>query len=309
MAKRGISERDFEDVIDDLPYWTFTITFRDQAITYPTAHLVKQYGTEMRGFSRADFDRIVHEATKRNIECQRYNLNELIDVDTPFAELLVLPNAVDKLLGAGATENLFSELVATQFNEKTMSLRNKNKKVCRHAQQSVVFATDQDRQKVRDPVDSNEYEPVVHSINDIDHASILREKIAELCDRKELTMCTAECNRYANTESEPDKCGVGPHGDQESRLVWAVRIGWPMSLWFHWFYHNEPVGKPFLLEELSPGTIYFMSKEAVGRNYKKSSIYTLRHAAGGYNYTTKPLEIRAKKKEKGTNVTQTHDTT
>lgn len=56
-------------------------------------------------------------------------------------------------------------------------------------------------------------------------------------------------------------------------------MGGNFPLYYQWFHQGEKVG-PLFETILSNGDIYFMSDKAVGHDWKRPSIYTLRHAAG-----------------------------
>jgi len=80
------------------------------------------------------------------------------------------------------------------------------------------------------------------------------------------------------------RCGIGYHGDSERRKVIGVRIGQPLPLCYQWYRNSERVGNQtgFLL---NGGDIYIMSEKAVGNDWKKRLIPTLRHAAGATSFT------------------------
>ena len=54
-------------------------------------------------------------------------------------------------------------------------------------------------------------------------------------------------------------------------------LDYPMA--WHWFFKNKAVGN-IIGVKLNDGDVYIMSEKAVGTDWKKSSIYTLRHSAG-----------------------------
>ena len=75
------------------------------------------------------------------------------------------------------------------------------------------------------------------------------------------------------------KCGIKFHGDSERRKVIGIRLGDSMPLWYRWYHKSNPISE--LIEiKLNGGDVYFMSDKAVGYDWLKSSIPTLRHAAG-----------------------------
>jgi hypothetical protein len=57
-----------------------------------------------------------------------------------------------------------------------------------------------------------------------------------------------------------------------------------MNLIYQWYKDGVKVGDPIKLL-LNHGDVYIMSEKAVGFDWKKQKIYTLRHAAGSKKYT------------------------
>ena len=90
-----------------------------------------------------------------------------------------------------------------------------------------------------------------------------------------------ELNYYYDTS----KCGIGFHGDAERRIVVGVRFGATMPLHFQWFIDSKPIHERTIIN-LNHGDIYMMSNKAVGNDWRKRKIPTLRHAAGCEKYTT-----------------------
>lgn len=101
----------------------------------------------------------------------------------------------------------------------------------------------------------------------------LRNKISELHKLLENLQC--EGNYYYDI----NKTFIGFHGDTEREIVIGCRLGVDFPFYYRWYYKNQPCGNLLKLN-LSRGDMYIMSDKAVGRDWKKSSIYTLRHAAG-----------------------------
>ena len=57
-----------------------------------------------------------------------------------------------------------------------------------------------------------------------------------------------------------------------------------MPMYYHWYYKYRPIGT--LYEKmLHSSDIYIMNEKATGNDWKKSSIKTLRHAAGKIDLT------------------------
>jgi len=89
----------------------------------------------------------------------------------------------------------------------------------------------------------------------------------------------AEGNYYYDIS----KCGIGLHGDVERRRVIGIRVGATLPLRYRWFLKSQPFG-PAMDFYLEHGDIYIMSEKAVGTDWKKKNIPTLRHAAGASKY-------------------------
>lgn len=107
--------------------------------------------------------------------------------------------------------------------------------------------------------------------------STLRENISKLAKRPNLY---AESNYYY----DPKTCGIGYHGDTERRIVIGARLGQKTPLVFQWYHKFSRIGDPIPIN-LEHGDIYIMSDKATGNDWKSSSKYTLRHAAGCGKYT------------------------
>ena len=112
----------------------------------------------------------------------------------------------------------------------------------------------------------------------------LKEQIAEglieIGSKTKVEINVVEGNRYYNLK----KTGIGFHGDTERVVVICISIGcdnYPMR--WQWFKDGMPVGKSIDIS-LNCGDVYIMSEKAVGAEWKKSSIYTLRHSAGAEKY-------------------------
>ena len=112
----------------------------------------------------------------------------------------------------------------------------------------------------------------------------LKEQIAmgliEIGSETKVEINVVEGNRYYNLK----KTGIGFHGDTERVVVICISIGcnnYPMR--WQWFKAGMPVGEPIDII-LNCGDVYIMSEKAVGAEWKKSSIYTLRHSAGAEKY-------------------------
>jgi hypothetical protein len=107
--------------------------------------------------------------------------------------------------------------------------------------------------------------------------SRIREVISEWTEDVPLN---AEANYYYDVK----KCGIGFHGDGERKKVVAFRMGVSMPLYYQWYQNSKPVGERFEIE-LNDGDMYIMSEKAVGFDWLKKKVATLRHATGCAKYT------------------------
>lgn len=106
--------------------------------------------------------------------------------------------------------------------------------------------------------------------------AFLHEKVIELTESE----LNAEGNNYYNVK----KCGIGWHGDTERRKVVGVRVGASMLLCYEWYEMGMPMNERFEIL-LNDGDLYIMGEKAVGTDWQKKSLPTLRHSAGCPKYT------------------------
>ena len=104
--------------------------------------------------------------------------------------------------------------------------------------------------------------------------------IKEALEDNIVSPLVGELNYYYDTS----KCGIGFHGDTERRIVICVRLGNSMPMDWVWYYQGERVTSK-LRRILHNGDIYIMSSKAVGYDWRKRKIPTIRHAAGSDKYT------------------------
>lgn len=132
----------------------------------------------------------------------------------------------------------------------------------------------------------------VVNFNELYLTQKIRDQLPEYFGEK-----TKNLNAEGNYYYDSKKCGIGFHGDSERKIVIALRLGETMNLHYQWFLRNKPIGERCILE-LNHGDMYVMSNKAVGWDWKLSSKYTLRHAAGASKYTTITEKPKKEKKNK-----------
>lgn len=120
----------------------------------------------------------------------------------------------------------------------------------------------------------------VVNFNTLPVTSFLREKLYLFLGNKGKNLL-AEGNYYYDLS----KCGIGFHGDTERKIVVCARLGDSFPLHYQWFHEGNAIGDRIKLS-LNHGDLYIMSEKAVGFDWKKRKIPTLRHAAGADKYLT-----------------------
>ena len=204
--------------------------------------------------------------------------SELIDLDqegTPLASVLILRKGVEFLFRNASTPytalDLFEEQIGLNVDKHAyMYGRVVNKK----ARWNLCFDDES-----REPDYANGMGRIIGT-RTLPLTSCLIHQIETTFGPKAKGL-KGEGNYYYDIA----KCGIGFHGDSERRKVIAVRLGASMPLHYQWFKDGTPFGHRMILP-LHGGDMYIMSEKAVGTDWKKSSIYTLRHATGCEAFTT-----------------------
>jgi len=242
-----------------------TLTFGDAAENHVGMEKIGKTLGVGEGFSCDDLSRF------RDIIAQMGGDTDLIDLTeegTDAAGVLVIRNGVELLMkpyGIGAPL-LFDEQVRLDYDKKALMYgRVVNKK----ARWNLCF-DDHDRGP-----DYESGKGRIIGYNQVPAMQRLRDRLMELFGKYNLKV---ESNYYYDV----DKCGIGFHGDTERKIVIGVRLGdtkTSMPLHFQWYKHSDPVFAPKIIP-LFCGDVYIMSEKAVGHDWKKKSVYTLRHATG-----------------------------
>lgn len=197
--------------------------------------------------------------------------SEELDEDNTFgvgeiAELLIIRKGIDKFVNSAV---LFTEQRKLKKDTQAyMYGRVVNKK----ARYNLCFS-DFSQQS-----DYPNKKGTVYNFSDkqVKTLNRLRTQIGDLHPQLKNLQC--EGNYYYDVK----KTFIGFHGDAEREIVVGCRLGADFPFYYKWYKNNSPCGE-LLKVILSHGDMYIMSDKAVGRDWKKSSIYTLRHAAGPEN--------------------------
>ena len=253
-----------------------TITFGDCSENHVG---MEQIGTiSETGYSSMDLDVIANSFEGKEIE--RIDLTSYLGNDNYVGEkpeLLIVRNAIEN------HSEIFEELNGLEWDSRYWDTRRK-KVLNKHARTNLCFSNYSQEA---------DYENKKGSIIDF-------EKVPQLSIAKNLVIQSIneeslECE--GNNYHDINKNGIGWHGDAERKKVIAMRLGETMPICFNWFKKSEPLGTTFITQ-INSGDIYVMSEKTTGYDWKKRSLYTLRHSAGAASYTKLPKYPKQKPKAK-----------
>ena len=193
--------------------------------------------------------------------CEYYNLNNLPEQEP--AGLLVIRGGLN-FLGINP-DDLFNEQKMLQVDKHALM---KGRVVNKHARWNLCFSDFEQW-----PDYANGKGTVVNFCH-LPILSSLRAGLPSLFGPKSVNLF-AEGNYYYDITS----CYIGFHGDSERRRVIGARLGETIPLHFKWYINSEPQSVKLTIM-LNHGDIYCFSEKAVGTDWKKRKIWTLRHAAG-----------------------------
>jgi hypothetical protein len=247
------------------PKKCYTITYGDVAENH--ARMQKIGTLHENGYSINSLVRIQAKLNKLGLTTELLDLNDEAD-GFEQARVLVIRNAVQHIFGENGTRDLIAENDRLTMDKHALM---KGRVVNKHARWNLCFS-DNDQEP-----DYESGKGRIVAWKHIPMMARIREIIAEWTEDVQLN---AEANYYYDIE----KCGIGFHGDSERRKVVAVRMGASIPLYYQWYRHSEPVGLPFELT-LNDGDMYIMSEKAVGFDWLKKNVGTLRHATGCSKYT------------------------
>ena len=258
----------------------YTITFGDVAENH--AKMQKIGTLHENGYSIAQLLYIQEKLNGYGLVTEMVDLNAGFDESFQPAKVLVIRRGAQHILGEETTEGLMAENDALTMDKKAFM---KGKVVNKVARWNLCFA-DEDQEPNYDDGKGR-----VVAWQHIPKMAQIRQVISEWTED---VLPNGEANYYYDIS----QCGIGFHGDGERRKVFAVRMGETMPLYFKWFQNSEPVGEPFELI-LNDGDMYIMSEKAVGFDWLKKKIPTLRHSTGCAKFTgiKLGLEIEAEQEK------------
>jgi hypothetical protein len=244
----------------------YTITFGDVAENH--AKMQKIGTLHDRGYSIEKLQQIQEKLTGFNLTTELIDLNVGFDETFSQAKILVIRRGAQYILGEETTEGLMAENDALTMDKMALM---RGKVVNKVARWNLCFADEDQEPNYEDGKGR------VVAWKHIPRIARIRQVISEWTED---VLLNGEANYYYDIS----QCGIGFHGDGERRKVFAVRMGQTMPIYFKWFQNSEPIGEPFEVV-LNDGDMYIMSEKAVGFDWLKKKIPTLRHSTGCSKFT------------------------
>lgn len=253
---------------------TITITLGDQAENHVGMQKLGQLSNE--GFDLFDLLKMYDYFSNKNISVELIDLNYPLDeLDINIEEnayILIIRNVHDFFLHPKNTmDDFFNEQKNLQWDKHVFMY---GRVVNKHARYNLCY-----NNYSQEP-DYESGNGRIISFNNVPLLKKIKEKLSTIIGKKGDNL-VAEGNYYYDN----NKCGIGFHGDSERKKVIGIRIGASLPLVYQWFHNSKPVGRKIELN-INGGDIYIMSEKATGNDWKKKTIYTLRHATGSDKYTS-----------------------
>jgi hypothetical protein len=259
---------------------TITLTWGDVCENGPGMQKIGDL--DKRGYSIGELEKIKENFEKKGILCEMINLNEFlgeVEGDVDEAKVLIMRGGINALLKGHTLEDFYREQCELDVDKKVFMRGKVKNKLARY---NLCFGHESQEPN---------YEEKMGRVIKYEDVKCLDEIRGNMVDffGSDSDKLYCEGNYYYDLK----KCGIGFHGDGERRKVIGMRLGKSMNLNFSWFKKFYSVGKVCEIV-LNDGDMYVMSEKSVGFDWKKSSIYSLRHAGGLQN--SKYLKLKVEKK-------------
>ena len=248
-----------------------TITFGEQV----------ENGTEMQqigkkakyGYTPKELDDIAANINKEGYYAANYYLNELLPNEkTEPASILVIRNGINLFTNS---DKLYKEQLSLKWDTKKLMRGTLKNCIARYNLCYADFHQDPDYVSGKG---------TVYDFKELPYINQLRSGLCKYLGDKAKNLY-AEGNYYYDitNSNKKSKCGIGWHGDAERNIIVGARLGPGFCVEYNWYYNSLPVGKRFHCE-LSHGDLYVMSQKTTGNDWKRRTVFTLRHAAGDDKY-------------------------
>lgn len=241
-----------------------TITFGDCAENHVGMQKIGEAADE--GFTYENLLHAYRTYEAAGFQCELIDLiseGEVEELEPEPAFLLIVRNAIT------SADALYAELNSLPVDKKALFRGVVKNKIARYNLCFADFAQDPNYELGMGRIVSFDTLPQLNAV---------RQLLPRSFGRKAENLY-AEGNYYYDIK----KCGIGFHGDTERKKVIALRLGDNIPLHYQWYHRHRPVGHRIAIN-LNHGDLYAMSEKAVGYDWRRSIIPTLRHAAGAAKY-------------------------
>lgn len=243
---------------------TITLTFGEAGQTHLGMEVLGQMSPPGEGFNLVDLHQIKTNFEQQGVPCDLHDLS----LDSHHSAYVLVIRGGLQLMGD--LQQMKEELVGFQWDQQYFDPR-RQRVLQKRARHNVCFG------ETNQLPDYPNKKGTIVGLSSVPSILAIKTGLQQLIGEKaEHLVC--EGNRYFNSS-----CGIGFHGDTERRRVIGVRLGATMPMEWCWFLEGKSIRPNFKLM-LHDGDIYLMSEKAVGCDWKKRNIPTLRHAAGAPKY-------------------------
>lgn len=253
---------------------TWTFTFCESAENHVGMQILGQKAKT--GFSLSDLEGAKKIAEDHGLQVEMVNLHPNLPAETNSAGLEAYVLVIRQGWKLFFNDNEYDQFLReTKDSEKIVDKKAwmKGRVVNKKARYNLCYADFSQQPNYE------EKKGTVVDFKDVTYLNKVREGLPKLVGEKGKNLF-AEMNYYYDIS----QTGISPHGDSERRLVIGFRVGASMKLRYQWFLRFKTIGVPETIN-LNGGDIYIMSDKAVGNDWKRSIIPTLRHSAGADKFT------------------------
>lgn len=262
--------------------YVITLTFGEVAENHVGMQQLGKIAKEGQGFDLTDLELAKSQFEELGLECDIIDLVkegkiEHIRPPPQPAYVLLVKDGIKALTSMDFDINDINiEVLKDSWDKKAFMKGRVVNKLARYNLNYADMSQEPDYENKKGRIVAFKDAPIVNTI---------RESLPKFFGEKAQNLF-AEGNYYYDLKTT----GIGFHGDAERRRVIAVRLGdSSIPLHYQWFQYSKPIGERIIIS-LEPGDVYAMSEVAVGTNWLKKIIPTLRHATGAKKY----LEIKEK---------------
>ena len=251
---------------------TITLTLGDAGENHIGMEMLGKLVNKNEGFT-TDCLKLINDYYKQREYTVEYHDLSIRSIKTDEAAILIIRNYLDST----KTKQLMEELLGVNWDNKFWSSRHK-RVLNKQARYNNVIVDGMEAE-----ADYENGKGTIINTDKIKHFKNFKQEMTNTINLASNSNKADNLICEGNLYYDVNKCGIGYHGDAERRKVIAMRLGESMPINWQWFYHNRPIGDTFSFK-INSGDLYIMSERAVGTDWKRSSIPTLRHAAGCYKY-------------------------